>query len=106
MVSNYIPKKSYFAESRIQKIAKDIIGDCKDDRSRALENFEFFKGIIQNNPEDDKAKAEMSKSLELSQDANTKIVKILELMLKMTQAEMKETGKVPDAFSFEDLKKR
>ena len=103
MARNYIPKKSYFAETRIQKIAKDLIGDCKNDRDRALDNFGYFKSLVQANPEDDKAKAEMTKSLELSQDANTKIVKVLELMLKMTQAEMKE-NQAPEEFSFEDLK--
>ena len=103
MARTYIPKKSYFAETRIQKIAKELIGDCKNDRDRALENFKYFKRLVEVNPEDDKSKTEMTKSLELSQDANTKIVIVLELMLKMTQAEMKE-DKTPDEFSFEDLK--
>jgi hypothetical protein len=103
MARNYIPKKSYFAETRIQKIAKDLIGDCKNDRERALDNFGYFRALVESNPEDDKAKTEMTKSLELSQDANTKIVKVLELMLKMTQAELKE-NKAPEEFSFEDLK--
>ena len=46
----------------------------------------------------------MSKALDLAQGANDKVVKILDLMLKMTQAEMK-TSKATDPMSFEDLSK-
>lgn len=105
MARNYIPKTSYFAEHRIQKIAKDIIGDCKEDRDRALEVFEFFQKMVASNHEDDKSKAEMSKALELSQDANNKIVKVLELMLKMTMTELRGTPPAPDKLSFEDIRK-
>ena len=105
MPRNYIPKKSYFGEPRIQKIAKELIGDCKEDRGRALEVFDFFKGMVSSNPDDDKAKAEMSKALELSQDANNKIVKVLELMLKMTMTEMKDKPSSPDPLTFEDIKR-
>jgi len=104
MARNYIPKTAYFAEHRIQKIAKDLIGDCKEDRKRALEVFEFFHTMVGSNHDDDKSKAEMSKALELSQDANNKIVKVLELMLKMTMTELKEKPTTPDKMSFEDLR--
>ena len=60
--------------------------------------------MVSDNPLDDKAKAEMSKALDLAQGANDKVVKILDLMLKMTQAEMKTT-KTTDPMSFEDLSK-
>ena len=46
----------------------------------------------------------MSKALDLAQGANDKVVKILDLMLKMTQAEMKNSTK-SDPMSFEDLSK-
>ena len=58
--------------------------------------------MVANNPLDDKAKAEMSKALDLAQGANDKVVKVLDLMLKMTQAEMK-TNKETKNLSFEDL---
>lgn len=100
----YTPKQSYFSEQRVQKMAKDVVRDSSQDRKLALEAFEYFKNMVADNPLDDKAKAEMSKALDLAQGANDKVVKILDLMLKMTQAEMKNTKK-SDPMSFEDLSK-
>ena len=100
----YTPKQSYFSETRVQKMAKDVVRDSTQDRKLALEAFEYFKNMVADNPLDDKAKAEMSKALDLAQGANDKVVKILDLMLKMTQAEMKTT-KTTDPMSFEDLSK-
>lgn len=95
----YIPTTSYFSETRVQKIAKDVIRDSAKDRKLALDAFTYFKGMVKENPMDDKAKAEMSKALDLAQGANDKVVKILDLMLKMTQAEMKgKTEKDPGSF--------
>lgn len=100
----YTPKQSYFSEQRVQKMAKDVVRDSAQDRKLALEAFEYFKNMVADNPLDDKAKAEMSKALDLAQGANDKVVKILDLMLKMTQAEMKTSTK-SDPMSFEDLSK-
>tara|TARA_R100000008_G_scaffold20079_1_gene10439 strand:- start:1242 stop:1577 length:336 start_codon:yes stop_codon:yes gene_type:complete len=109
MVRNYIPKKRFFEAPRIHKIAKDILTDCKEDRGRALETFEYFKNLVTANPEDDKAKAEMIHALGLSQDANDKIVKVLDMMIKMTQNEQRlEQASTPvkaESLSFEDLRK-
>ena len=100
----YTPKQSYFSELRVQKMAKDVVRDSVQDRKLALEAFEYFKDMVADNPLDDKAKAEMSKALDLAQGANDKVVNILDLMLKMTQAEMR-TAKTTDPLSFEDLSK-
>jgi len=109
MVRNYIPKKRFFESARIHKIAKEVVADCREDRKLALDTFSFFQGIISLNPEDDKAKSEMVHALGLSQDANDKIVKILDMMIKMTQSEQKieSTKEVvkSEPLSFEDLKK-
>jgi hypothetical protein len=109
MVRNYVPKKSFFEPTRIHKIAKDVLSDCKEDRSRALETFDYFKNLVSSNPEDDKAKAEMIHALGLSQDANDKIVKVLDMMIKMTQAEKKLSATkptpAPENLSFDDLRK-
>lgn len=102
MPSPYTPKTSYFSELRVQKMAKEVIKDSSEDRRLALEAFEYFKEMVANNPLDDKAKAEMSKALDLAQGANDKVVKILDLMLKMTQAEMKSNPKTTTTL-FEDL---
>jgi hypothetical protein len=108
MPRTYIPKKSFFESTRIHKIAKDVIRDCKEDRVRALETFTYFKDLITNNPEDDKAKAELIHALGLSQDATNNVVKILDMMIKMTQSEHKiDAAKVEppaESMSFEDLR--
>ncbi len=108
MPRNYIPKKSFFESTRIHKIAKDVLRDCGEDRDRALETFTYFKKLVDSSPDDDKAKAEMIHALGLSQDANDKIVKILDMMIKMTQSEQKiesEKSAPVESLSFEDLKK-
>ena len=86
----YIPKTSYFSPTRVQKLAKEVISDCRQDRDRALKAFEYFKDMVAANPDDAKAKSEMNKALQLSQDSNDKVVKVLDMMLKMTQTEMKQ----------------
>ena len=107
MPREYIPKKSFFESTRIHKIAKDVLKDCKEDRDRALETFSYFKDLIAQNPEDDKSKSELVHALGLSMDSNDKIVKILDMMIKMTQNEQKlntsPTKKEP--LSFEELRK-
>ena len=102
----YIPKNSYFSSTRVQKLAKEVIKDAQQDRARALEAFDYFKKMVEVNPEDAKAKAEMNKSLQLSQDSNDKVVRILDMMLKMTQAEMKTSpAKQTDtSLTFESLR--
>jgi predicted transcriptional regulator len=105
MPKQYIPKTNYFSETRVQKMAKDVVKDCVKDRELALEAFQYFKEMVADNPLDDKAKAEMSKALDLAQGANDKVVKVIDLMLKMTQAEMKTQKSSPTQLSFEDLNK-
>jgi len=108
MPRTYIPKTRFFEPTRIHKIAKDVLRDCGEDRARALEAFQYFKDLVGVNPEDDKAKAEMIHALGLSQDANDKIVKVLDMMIKMTQSEQKiEAEKSPDVenLSFDNLRK-
>tara|TARA_R100001377_G_scaffold78867_1_gene56790 strand:+ start:476 stop:796 length:321 start_codon:yes stop_codon:yes gene_type:complete len=104
MPKQYIPKTNYFSETRVQKMAKDVVKDCVKDRELALEAFQYFKEMVADNPLDDKAKAEMSKALDLAQGANDKVVKVIDLMLKMTQVEMKaKKSPTPTHLSFEDL---
>ena len=108
MPREYIPKKSFFEPTRIHKIAKDVVKDCREDRERALQTFEYFKDLITSNPEDDKAKAELVHALGLSMDSNDKIVKILDMMIKMTQNEQKIHSAKPEKkenLSFEELRK-
>lgn len=108
MVRTYIPKRRFFEPARIHKIAKDVLSDCQEDRQRALDAFVYFKELVTNNPDDDRAKSEMVHALGLSQTANDKIVKVLEMMIKMTQSEQRLETASPvktDDMSFEDLRK-
>ena len=104
MVTTYIPKKSFFAPTRIQKIAKDILKECSKDKEKALETYDYFKDLI--NRGDEEVAAELAKCLKLSQDATTSQTKILELMLKMSQTEMKIEPPKKDKVNFADLKKK
>ena len=107
MPKEYIPKRSFFEPTRIHKIAKDVIKDCREDRDRALETFAYFQNLVNTNPEDDKSKAELVHALGLSMDSNDKIVKILDMMIKMTQNEQKIQGTPAkkEPLSFEELRK-
>ena len=105
MVTTYIPKTNFFAPTRIQTIAKKVLKDCDIDRERALETFQYFKHMVDSDPSDDKSKSEMIKALELSMSSNDKKVKVLDMMLKMTQTELKEKSKEskPGQLLFEDI---
>ena len=58
----YIPKTSYFSPTRVQKLAKEVISDCRQDRDRALKAFDYFKDMVAANPEDAKAQTEMKQA--------------------------------------------
>jgi len=106
MVTTYIPKRNFFAPTKIQSIAKGLLKDCEVDRLRALDTYTYFKGMVDTNPEDDKSKSEMVKSLDLSMQANDKKVKILDMMVKMTATELRQKGgaEKSEDISFESLK--
>jgi hypothetical protein len=106
MVTTYIPKRNFFAPTKIQSIAKGLLKDCEVDRLRALDTYTYFKGMVDTNPEDDKSKSEMVKSLELSMSANDKKVKILDMMVKLTAQELRQKGSTnkTEDISFESLK--
>ena len=69
-------------------------------------SFDYFRKLVESNPDDHKSKAEMNKALQLSQDSNDKVVRILDMMLKMTQTEMKTSPKAEtsDTLTFESLR--
>lgn len=103
----YIPKRSYFSSTRVQKLAKEVIADAREDRKRALDAFDYFKKMVEQSPDDQKSKSEMNKALQLSQDSNDKVVRILDMMLKMTQTEMKTRPSKTEAtenLTFESLR--
>lgn len=103
MVTTYIPKKSFFEPTRIQRIAKDILKECDEDRAKALEAFDYFKKKVNGGGEE--AISEMAKCLKLTQDASNNKIKILDLMLKMSQTELKVSPQKEKGTKFSELKK-
>lgn len=107
MATTYHPRRAYFSPNRIQLTGKEIIKECAEDRARALVAFEYFKKMVDSDPEDDRAKSEMVKTLELSMAANNKKVKMLDLMIKLAIHQDKDTGSSSssvDDLSFEEIK--
>lgn len=104
MVSKYMPKRHFFSAQRIQLTGKEIIKECAEDRTRALEAFSYFRDMVDVDPSDDKAKSEMVKCLELSMGANDKKVKLLDLMVKLAMHRDKLFPKSVKGESLEDLK--
>ena len=109
MATTYHPKRAYFSPNRIQLTGKEIIRDCAEDRVRALKAFEYFKDMVDSDPEDDKAKSEMIRALDLSMAANDKKVKLLDLLVKLSihqdktrPAERESIN--PEDLSFEEIK--
>jgi hypothetical protein len=93
VATTYHPRKAYFSPNRIQLTGKEIIKECAEDKARALETYEYFKKMVDENPDDDKAKSEMVKALELAHNANNKKVKMLDLMIKLAMHQDKTSPK-------------
>jgi len=110
MATTYHPVKSYFSPNRIQLVGKEIVKDCAEDRVRALELYEYFRAKVDSDPEDDKSKTEMVKALELSMEANSRKLKMLDTMVKLAIHKdkiqpPKSTDKELSNLSFEDFNK-
>ena len=86
MVSNYIPKNSLLGPTRIQRIAKKIIDEASDDRKLALETHRFFRGMVDENPQDSAAKSLMVDCLKVAQASKNNVIKILNLVVKMEES--------------------
>jgi len=111
MARPYNPKTDLFNAPRIQKEFKDILKVINNDRQKAWEAYEYFKDIVDHNPEDDKAKSEMVKCLEIYVNAQNNKMKALDSLIKI-RVHLDKTP-APDSkaenlelLSFEDLKSR
>ena len=107
MTTTYHPKKAYFSPNRIQLTGKEILKECAEDRQRALEAFEYFKSMINSDPDDDKAKSEMVKCLDLSLHANERKVKLLDSMIRLAMHQdkiPKTSAESIENLSFDDIK--
>ena len=86
MPSNYIPKNSVMGPTRVQRIAKKLIDEAAEDRKLALEAHRFFRGMIDENPQDAAAKNLLVDTLKVAQASKNNVVKILNLMVKMEES--------------------
>jgi hypothetical protein len=91
MPSNYVPKNSILGPTRIQRIAKKLIDESAEDRKLALDAHRFFRGMVDENPQDAAAKSLMVDSLKVAQASKNNVVKILNLMVKMEEAPADKT---------------
>ena len=83
MPSPYVPKTSHLSPTRIQKLAKDLISEAKDDRELALNTHRFFRQMVDENPQDSTAKSLMVDCLKVAQASKNNVIKILNLVVKM-----------------------
>lgn len=83
MPSNYEPKVAHLNPNRIQKIAKDLIGESKQDRDLALATHKFFRAMVDENPQDSTAKQLMVDCLKVAQASKNNVIKVLSLVAKM-----------------------
>ena len=85
MPSPYVPKTAHLSPTRIQKIAKDLISEAKDDRELALTTHRFFRQMVDENPQDSTAKSLMVDCLKVAQASKNNVIKILNLVVKMEE---------------------
>ena len=83
MARPYNPKTDLYNAPRIQKEFKDILKDINNDRQKAWDAYNYFKNIVDVNPDDDKAKAEMVKCLEIYIGAQNNKMKALDSLIKI-----------------------
>lgn len=92
MPSDYVPKVAHLNPNRIQKIAKDLIGEAKEDRDLALHTHKFFRAMVDENPQDSTAKQLMVDCLKVAQASKNNVIKILSLVSKMNNDATSHTG--------------
>ena len=84
MVAVYKPKEKYFNETKVQKQIKSILDENKQDRTLALESYEYFKSNLEE--EDGSGNVEnqrlMLDSLKIAQSARNNSIKLVALLLK------------------------
>mgnify|MGYP003656286341 CR=1 FL=1 len=107
----YNPKTDLYNTPRIQKEFKTVLKDIEDDRGKAWEAYEYFKAIVDDNPEDFKAKSEMVKCLEIYTNAQNTKMKALDSLVKIrvhldkTPAQDNKAENL-EMLSFDDLKQK
>ena len=99
MVRNYILKTPVMDANRLQKISKKIISESED-RKKALEVHQYFKNMVEENPQDAAAKSLMVDCLKLAQSSKVNAIKLITLLAKMEMSkDSNNKGSVKSVFS-------
>jgi hypothetical protein len=100
MPREYQLKRSPLDQNRLQKIAKDLISEAKDDRELALETYRLFRQMVEENPQDSAAKNLMADCLKIAQSSKNNVIKVMTLIIKMEDMgsdKTKTSGKSNDS---------
>lgn len=89
MPSEYILKKPVMDMNRIQKTAKKLMEESSEDRSLALEMVRYYKDMVEENPNDNTSKSLIVDCLKLAQSSKDKIIKVMDLLVKMEASTQK-----------------
>lgn len=91
MPREYQLKRSPLDFNRIQKIAKELILESKEDRSLALETYRLFREMVEENPQDAAAKNLMADCLKISQSSKNNVIKVMGLLVKLEESKQDRT---------------
>ena len=91
MPSEYQLKRSPLDLNRIQKIAKDLISEAKEDRELALETYRMFREMVDENPQDSAAKNLMADCLKIAQSSKNNVIKVMGLLVKLEDSKTDKT---------------
>ena len=84
--TTYTLKKPVLDYNRLQKACKQVLDDAKEDRKYALDMHRFFRGLVDENPQDAVSKNLMVDCLKLAQSSKANVHKTLDLLIKLESA--------------------
>ena len=78
--------------NRIQKTAKKLIEESSEDRSLALEMMNYYKDMVEVNPNDNTSKSLIVDCLKLAQSSKDKVLRVMDLLVKMESVAQKSNN--------------
>lgn len=105
-MAKYTPKGT--PVTRVEKMLKDTISECDQDREMALAFLEQLRETLEDNPDDYQTRVLISKALELLQSSKTHRLKALDVLtkIKLKELDLMSRGESPHSntpTSFEDF---
>ena len=102
----YELKGNVMSANRIKKMCKELITECKDDKARALDAFEFFETRATGETPDRDAQRCMVECLKISQSSKGDVIKLMGMLMKFELAKAPKQNKkssYDNELGFEDL---